>query len=446
MRPIGSGISPLNALAAAESQALIDDDASLMRRFLQWTTRAFPHERAAAVNALARAYLHSPLPPEARADAEVALTRMLDDPEPMVRRALAEAFAGAHAAPRHIVLALAADVSDVARVVLAQSPLLGAADLVDCAGYGDAVAQRAIARRARVPAPVAAALAEIGERGAALALIGNLGAELGKPALWRLFRRFEADAELRERLIERPGLPPALRAAIAAATTADISGFAAEAHWLEPRRAERLARDGREQAFVAIAAECDGADLAELVAWLRGAGHLTVALLLRALAGGDTALFTQGLADMAAMPVLRAAALAREPRGQGFAALYARAGLPAHLLPAFRIAAECAGGASPGVAVNYALTMRMLRAIETLAEPALAPFTAMLWRLAGEGARDDAREVSALALAPEPKAEAAPDEIEAQAPAVLMLNVEPGNENFAPPVELDLAIAEPAAA
>jgi uncharacterized protein (DUF2336 family) len=432
----------LNALAVADSLTLAVDDAGLMRRFLHWTTRAFPHERAAAVNALARAYLHSALPQSARADAEVALAHMLDDPEPMVRRALAEAFAGARDAPRHIVLALAADVSEVARAVLVQSPLLGDVDLVDCAGYGDALAQRAIARRARLTAPVAAALAEVGERGAALALIGNLGAELGKPALWRLFERFRDDAEIRERLIERPGLPPALRAAIAAATTADITGFAARAHWLEPRRAERLARDGREQAFVAIAADCDGADLAELVAWMRGAGHLTAALLLRALAGGDTALFAQSLADMAEMPVLRAAALAREPRGQGFAALYARARLPAHLLPAFRIAAECARGAKAGVAVDYALTMRMLRALEALADPALAPVEAMLWRLAGEGARDDAREFAALARAPEP--EAAPVEIESQAPAVLLLNVEAGNENFAPPVEIDLA--EPVAA
>jgi uncharacterized protein (DUF2336 family) len=440
----------LNALAVADSPALVADESGLMRRFLQWTTRAYPHERAAAVNALARAYLHCALPAEARADAEAALTRMLDDPEIIVRRALAEAFAGAHEAPRHIVLALAADVSPVARIVLAQSPLLGVADLVDCVGYGDAVAQGAIARRARVPAPVAAALAEVGERGAALALIGNLGAELGKATLWRLFERFCNDAELRARLIERPGLPPALRAAIAAATTADISGFAAQARWMEPRRAERLARDGREQAFVAIAAECDGADLAELVGWLRSAGHLTVALLLRGLAGGDAALFAQCLADMADMPPARAAALAREPRGQGFAALYARSGLPAHLFPAFRIAADCARGAKAGAAIDYALTTRMLRAVEALADPALAPVAAMLWRLAGEGARDDAREFAAHALSPEAaiqaQAEVEDFEIEAQAPAVLMLNVEPSNENFAPLVELERELTAPVAA
>ena len=124
-----------------------------MRRFLAWAPGAYPHERAEAVNALARAYLHSPLPAQARADAEIALTRMLDDPEPLVRRALAEAFASAHEAPRHIVLTLAGDLSEVSRAALAHSPLLGDADLVDCVGYGDAVAQRAIARRPGSSAP-----------------------------------------------------------------------------------------------------------------------------------------------------------------------------------------------------------------------------------------------------------------------------------------------------
>ena len=255
---------------------------------------------------------------------------------------------------------------------------------------------------------------------------------------------------MRERLVERPGLPAALRAAIAAATTADMSGYAAEAHWLDPRRADRIARDGREQAFVAIAADAPREELPELVAWLGKAGHLTVALLLRALASGDGALFAQSLSDMTGVPLQRVAGLLREPRGQGFPALYARSGLPAHLAPAFRIAAECAGEAhGAGVGVNYALTMKMLRAIEALDDPALSPLTAMLWRLAGEGAREDAREFAAQAQTPAPQVEieieAAPEAIEAEAPPVLLLNVEPSNENFAPPIELDLATPEPAA-
>ena len=68
----------------------------------------------------------------------------------------------------------------------------------------------------------------------------------------------------------------------------------------------------------------------------------------------------------------------------------------------------------------------------------MSPVVAMLWRLAGEGAREDAREFAELALAPDEGAAmleieaAAAEEFESCAPPVLMLNVEPGNENFAP--------------
>jgi uncharacterized protein (DUF2336 family) len=423
---------------------VLADDANLARRFLAWSAGAFPHERAEAVNALARAYLYSELDPGARAEAEIALTQALDDPEPLVRRALAEAFASARAAPRALVLALASDLSEVAKPVLAHSPLLSEADLVDCAGYGDAAAQRAIARRAHVGAPVAAAIAEIGERPAVLALIGNLGAKLGPSTLWRILERFSGDAALRERLAERPGLPAAFRAALAAAATADLSSLAAEAAWLGPRRAERIGRDGREHAFVAIAASAADDEIAELVAWLRGAEHLTVGLLLRALACGDTRLIAHALADFSGLPPARAAALLSDPHGQGFAALYARADMPAHLLPAFRIAVDFAGGAGgAGVGVNHALTQKMIAAIEALRDPALTPVVAMLWRLAAEGARADAREFVALAVAPpQPAPDEAPVEIDC-APPVLLLNVEPSNENFAPPVELDIAVPEP---
>ncbi len=424
----------MNALAVADSPVLTDES-GLVRRFLTWLPRAFPHERADAVNALARAFLHCELRPETRADAEIALTRALDDPEPRVRRALAEAFASAFEAPRHLVLGLAHDVSEVSRAVLALSPLLREADLVDCVGVADAVAQTAIARRGQLAPLVAAALAEVGERAAALALIGNLDAPLRGPVLWRLFDRFENDAEVRARLAERPGLPAALRAAIAAATTADVSDFAAGA-WLDPRRVERIARDGREQAFVAIAADCAEDELAELVAWLRANAHLTVALLVRALAGGDVKLFAQSLADMSGAPSRKVAGLLRDPRGHGFAALYRRAGLPAPFLPAFRIAAELAvGSAGAGIGLNYPLTQRMLREIEAREDSALTPIVAMLWRLASEGAREDAREFTAI----EPAATVETAEVATGEAPLLVLDIEPSNENFAPPVTLDLA-------
>ena len=133
---------------------------------------------------------------------------MLDDPSALVRRALAEALAGAFEAPRAIVLALAADQSDVAAVVLGRSPVLTEAELVDFAASGDAAAQCAIARRPRLPASIAAALAEVGRREAAIALADNLDADVRPSALWRLFERFGDDAEVRDALASRADLPP----------------------------------------------------------------------------------------------------------------------------------------------------------------------------------------------------------------------------------------------
>lgn len=419
----------MNALAVADAPVLTDDS-SLVRRFLAWAQQASSFERADAVNALARAYLYSHLSPEARADAEIALIRALDDPEIRVRRALAEAFASAREAPRALILTLARDVSSVARVILAHSPLLRDADLVDCVAYGDEIAQTAVARRALVSAPLAAAIAEVGEIGALLALTGNAGAQIGPAALWRLFERFPGNIELRARLVDRPALPAALRAAIAAEAAkegaADIP---------DPRRAEHIARELREQAFVAIADGCAPAELTELVAWLSARKHLTVGLMFRALACGGAALFAASLGEMAGMPAPRAAALARDPRSHGFAALYRRAQMPAHLLPAFRIAAGRAVQGGPALVVD------MLRAIEALADPALASIEALLWRLAAEAARTEAREAVALQLAaPEPEPE--PVLVEAEAPPVLMLNVEAGNENHAPPVVIDMPALE----
>jgi hypothetical protein len=72
----------------------------IVRQFLQWVHRAPPGERAEATSALARAYLHSDLSPDDLAAAEGAMIMLLDDPSPLVRRALAEVFASAQKAPR----------------------------------------------------------------------------------------------------------------------------------------------------------------------------------------------------------------------------------------------------------------------------------------------------------------------------------------------------------
>src|SRR5579864_290966 len=108
----------------------------IVRHFLQWVRTAPAGERAEATSALARAFLYSDLTSDDRGAAEGAMLMLLDDPSPLVRRALAEALAASPNAPPAVVLALAADQPQIASVVLAASPLFVDADLVDAVATG----------------------------------------------------------------------------------------------------------------------------------------------------------------------------------------------------------------------------------------------------------------------------------------------------------------------
>ena len=134
----------------------------IVRHFLQWVRTAPAGERAEATGALARAYLYSDLSPDDPAAAEGAMLMLLDDPSPLVRRALADAFAASPSAPPASCWRLPADQPQIAAPVLALSPLFVDADLVDAVATGGGAVQAAIASRAALPRSVAAAIAEVG--------------------------------------------------------------------------------------------------------------------------------------------------------------------------------------------------------------------------------------------------------------------------------------------
>jgi uncharacterized protein (DUF2336 family) len=372
-------------------------DPGLVKRALAFMRSQPAEERAEVISALARAYLHSSMSDALHADAILAMTTALDDPSVLVRRALAEALASAANPPRHILLALTADCSEIARAV-ALSPALDDAALADAARSGDAAVQTAIARRARLGPRASFALADVGQRPAAIALAGNRSIALAPEAQRRLFERFASDAELRNALLARENLQPALRVDIAAANAEDETLRHGKSQPEDSGRAERLAREGRDEAIVAIAHAAPRDELSGLVKHLRKSSYLTPALLLRSLVSGERALFEATLAEMSGAAPRRAAGFARNWRGQGFAALYRKCALPETLLPAFRAALGALDqGFAPveGGGVSYALTLSVIEACEQHRDPRLAPVIAMLWRLAGESAREEARQIAA---------------------------------------------------
>jgi uncharacterized protein (DUF2336 family) len=404
----------------------------IVRRFLAWTQSADADARAEAASALARAYLFSDLTAPMRAEATLAMTALVDDPSVLVRRALAEAVCRSCEAPRAVVLALAADEPEAAAPVLQYSPVLTDADLVDCIATGDAEAQTTLALRANLPPRAKAALAELGRRDALLALIGNLEIDCPAELLGCILDRFGDDAALRDKLLERPALPAALRARIAVAAAKDLGVEASL--WMAPARAERVAREARDQAICTIASSCRPDERADLTRALRAAGSLTPALLLRSLLGGERVLFAQALAELSGLPLPRVAAFILEPQGEGFAALARRAGLKAGVTLAFRaaLAAIRTQVGAPGDALKLSLVQKVIDACELRDDPALTKVRTLLWRFAAEAARAEAADFAREALAPPGR-------------LPLALNFSPVNDDSGQPPKLIADLAWPPA-
>jgi uncharacterized protein (DUF2336 family) len=382
---------PLDGVLSVSRRVMI------VRQFLQWIRSAAPGERAEATSALARAYLYSDLSTDDRAAAEGAMIMLLDDPSPLVRQALSEAFASQEKAPRVIVHALAGDQPDVARPLLNHSPVLSEDDLVDLVATGRSEAQVAIASRAALPRAVAAAIAEVGGAAACLALMENPEAVIPPFSLDRMVERFGHLATVREALLARNDLAMATRQAVLSKLSQTLAGFVAERHWMGPEHAEFAAREACEKATVALAAETPYEEVGELVQHLRESGQLTAGMILRALLSGNVVLFEEALAELSGVPLERAASYIHDKTISAFRALYDKAGLPESAYPAFRAAIiamrEGALVGEPGGAARLKRRMveRVLEVCAAEREPAMASLLALLRRFAVEAAREEAR-------------------------------------------------------
>jgi uncharacterized protein (DUF2336 family) len=369
----------------------------IVRHFLRWIQTAPAGDRADATLALARAYLHSDLSTDDRAAAESAMVTLLDDPSPLVRRALADAFATAEDAPPTVLIGLLQDQPEIAGLIARHSPLLLDAELVDLVGAGEPLVQYAIAQREDLPAPVAAAMAEVGCLEACLALVSLGMAEIPAFSIDRIVERFGDDPDIREALFAREDLSAGARQALVVKLSSALSAFVSERSWLASDRANRIVREASERATVVIAADCCPKGIMPLVRHLRLSGQLTTGLVMRALLSGHVRLFEEALAELSGLGVKRASGLIHDRRGAGFRALYDKAGLPVSAYPAFRAALDAwhDDGASTFRTGDAQLRRRMVERVLTAYAP-LAPteldqLLALLRRFAAEAAREEAR-------------------------------------------------------
>jgi uncharacterized protein (DUF2336 family) len=305
-------------------------------------------------------------------------------------------FAASEHAPPAVVHSLAGDQPDVAAPVLARSPLLLDADLVEQVASGEAARQVAVAMRPYLPCSVSAAIAEVGCAEACLVLLENSGAEVVPFSLDRMVDRHGHLAAIRDVLLMRDDLPAATRQALVVKLSQTLADFVSARQWLAEDRAHRVAKEACEKVTVALAADSPDGEVRPLIRHLRQSGQLNAGLLLRALLSGNVTMFEEALAELSDMPLARVSGIVHG-RGAGFRALYEKAGLPVSTLPAFREALEAMREegfvSEPGGASR--LKRRVIERVLTRCESAdlgdVEPVLTLLRRYAAEAAREEAR-------------------------------------------------------
>jgi uncharacterized protein (DUF2336 family) len=376
--------------------------AMIVHKFLAWAETAPTGRRAEGANLLARAYLHSPIDAETRSAMEAVLTLLLDDPAPEVRLALADALGASPRAPRHVIIALANDHDDIARLVLARSPVLIDAELVDIAAAAEEPLQMAVALRPRVSSLVCAALAEVGARHACRAMLANHNAEVTRVSMVRIAERFGDDPAVRDVLMARPDLPADVHQMLVRQLGDALTGLMVRKGWADPERAAKVTRQSCDRVSVVIARHAPDNELALLVEHLRISGQLTTELLLRAICQGRMRFFEAALSNLAKAPPRRVATLVRAGRTAALRAIYTKAGLPKSTFEAFAAALDAWRdlGADDVHNDQYALTMQMLSGVtERFAERTggeMSDLASMLRLFAADQARDAAREYMRL--------------------------------------------------
>lgn len=292
--------------------------------------------RAAVAAKVARQFSEVELAPRERELAREILGYLVHDVAVSVREALARCLDDKAGAPRDVVLKLARDIDRVALPVLERSPVLTDEDLVGLVYYGSPAKQCAIAGRPDVAAPVSEAIAHRGDRMAVLRLVHNASAVINEAAATILVKRYADDADVSVPLVQRGEMPALLVERLIAMVSEQLREYLVEQHEMDHRVAATLEEQTRERTTADAISRMSNDDMRALVAQLSENGRLTATLILRIACTGEMRFVEAAFANLTDVPDERIWRLIHDVGALGFRAVYARAGMPEALYPAFR--------------------------------------------------------------------------------------------------------------
>jgi uncharacterized protein (DUF2336 family) len=231
-----------------------------------------------------------------------------------MRRRLAEKLANAEWAPSALVNVLALDEIEVARPIIAASPILTDRDLVRLLLEATIEHQIEVARRPQLGQPVVAAIMRQAEPAVLTALAGNPTAALTEADMRELVAEARRVAALRQPLANHPKLTSALALQLYVWLGQAMRQALTERFRLDPDALDQVLAETVREAHGGVRAQDDGLVVVaregerqemelRLVDKLHAAGQLRAGYLVRALREGRLSLFAAALARLGGLDV-----------------------------------------------------------------------------------------------------------------------------------------------
>ncbi len=298
-------------------------------------------ERALAAHKLCRAMDREALTEDERTKAAEILRVMAADAAVLVRRALAVTLKSSPLVPRDVAMKLARDVESICLPMLNFSPAFSDDDLSEIVRLGGPVRQVAIAKRPAVSEKVTAAIVEHGVEAAVETAAANDNANFSERTLTRALQRFEKSEKVLAAVAYRQVLPASVTEKLIDLVGDQVREHLLSHHSVSPELALQIAIGTKERAIVDLVDQAGrAADPKAFAQHLHRAKRLTASLLLRALAHGHMSFFECAVAELAGVPHHRTWLMIHDAGQLGLRAIYERAGLPARLYSAFRVAVD----------------------------------------------------------------------------------------------------------
>lgn len=286
-----------------------------------------------------------------------------------IRKALSDSLAAAEWAPPALIAMLALDEIDIARPVIARSPLLKDEDLLRVLVEATVEHQIEVARRPHISGRITDAIIDRAEPASLTALAGNRTAHVGEDALRRLVEHSRRIAALRAPLTRHPRLNDALAEQLYQWVGQALRQAIGERFHIDEARlatavdAAVIAAGPRMPAPVAVD-EPSVTDREEmerrLVAKLQAAGQLRAGFLIRAIREKRLSLFEHGIAALGGFPVGYVRAAILRPGPQALFLACAAVGIDRAVFPAILEEIRNLTDGWPGEADESCLGRRIL--------------------------------------------------------------------------------------